>query len=67
MLGQTLQGQTERGLKAAGARKPTKKFYDTHEVFGLTFPRKIQASAWATKHGLAGRNLEEIRLHQLTW
>ena len=33
----------------------------------MTFPRKIQASAWATKHGLAGRNLEEIRLHELTW
>ena len=30
-------------------------------------PRKIQASACATKHGLAGRNLEEIRLHELTW
>ena len=33
----------------------------------MTFPRTIQASAWATKHGLAGRNLEEIRLHELTW
>ena len=33
----------------------------------MTFPRKIQSSAWATKHGLAGRNLEEIRLHELTW
>ena len=33
----------------------------------MTFPRKIQASACATKHGLAGRNLEEIRLHELAW
>ena len=46
---------------------PTRTFYDTQQVFGLTFPSKIQASAWATKHGLAGRNLEEIRLHELTW
>ena len=47
--------------------KPTREFYDTQEIFGPTFPRKIQASAWATKHGPAGRNLEEIRLHELTW
>ena len=35
--------------------------------WSMTSPRKIQASAWATTHGLAGRNLEEIRLHELTW
>ena len=33
----------------------------------LSLPRKIQASAWATKHGLAGRNLEEIRQHERAW
>ena len=62
-----LQGSAESNLGLPASFKPTREFYDTQEVFGLTFPRKIQASAWATKHGLAGRNLEEIRLHELTW
>ena len=61
------QGSAESNLGLPASFKPTRDFCDTQEVFGLTFPRKIQASAWATKHGLAGRNLEEIRLHELTW
>ena len=61
------QGSAESNLGLLASFKPTREFYDAQEVFGLTFPRKIQASAWATKHGLAGRNLEEIRLHELTW
>ena len=70
-----------RQLGLPASFKPTREFYDTQEVFGLTVPRKIQASAWATKRGLAagrtsawatkrglaGRNLEEIRLHELAW
>ena len=55
------QGSAESNLGLPASFKPTREFYDTQEVFGLTFPRKIQASAWATKHGLAGHNLEEIR------
>ena len=35
----------------------------TLRTFRLVISRKIRA----TKHGLAGRNLEEIRLHELTW
>ena len=46
--------------------RPTKEFYDTSEVFGMNFPRKVQPSAWATKRGLAGRNIEKIRLHELS-
>ena len=61
------RGSAESNLGLPASFKPTREFYDTQEVFGLTFPPKIQASAWATKHGLAGRNLEDIRLHELTW
>ena len=43
------------------------KPYDTQEIFGLSFPRKIQPSAWATKHRLAGRKLEDIKFHELSW
>ena len=60
-------GSAESNLGLPANFKPTREFYDTQEVFGLTFPRKIKAIAWANKHGLAGRNLEEIRLHELTW
>ena len=61
------QGSAKSNLGLPASFKPTRDFYDTQKVVGLTFPCKIQASAWATKHGLAGRNLEEIRLHELTW
>ena len=61
------QGCAESHLGLPASFQPTREFYDTQEVFALTFPRKIQASAWATEHGLAGRNLEEIRLHEPTW
>ena len=61
------EGSAKSNLRLPASFNPAKEFDETQEVFGLTIPRKIQASAWATKHGLAGRNLEEIRLHELTW
>ena len=67
MLKTVRKGSAESNLGLPASFKPTREFYDTQGVFGLTFPRTIQASAWATKHRLAGRNLEEIRLHKLTW
>ena len=67
MLKTVLKGLLQATLDFLQIFKPTREFYDTQEAFGLTFPRKIQARAWATKHGLVGRNLEEIRLHELTW
>ena len=33
----------------------TRDYLDTREVYGLKFPKKIQPSAWAIKHQLAGR------------
>ena len=60
------QGSAESNLGLPATFKPTREFYDTQEVFGMTFPRKIQASAWATKHGLTGRNLEESRIDSVT-
>ena len=55
-------------------RKPSKQHIEdssqesAESNLGLPASFKpIQASAWATKPGLAGRNLEEIRLHELTW
>ena len=47
--------------------KSAKEFYDSHEIFGVKFPRKIQPSKRATKHGLAGRNTEDMKLHELSW
>ena len=42
-------------------------FYDTNEVYGLQFPRQVQASSWAQKHQLAGRDITSIKLHELCW
>ena len=61
------QHSAESNLGLPASFKPTREIFNTQEVFGLRFPRKTQASAWATKHRLAGRNLEDIRLHELTW
>ena len=44
-----------------------RKFYDTNEVYGLQFPRLVQASSWAQKHQLAGRDITSIKLHELCW
>ena len=44
-----------------------RNFYDTNEVYGLQFPRLVQASSWAQKHQLAGRDITSIKLHELCW
>ena len=54
------QGSAQSSLGIPATFKSTREFYDTQDIFGMNFPGKIQPSAWATKHGLAGRNLEDI-------
>ena len=44
-----------------------RNFYDTNEVYGLQFPRQVQASSWAQKHQLAGRDITSLKLHELCW
>ena len=44
-----------------------RNFYDTNEVYGLQFPRLVQASSWAQKHQLAGRDITSTKLHELCW
>ena len=44
-----------------------RSFYDTNEVYGLQFPRQVQASSWAQKHQLAGRDITSLKLHELCW
>ena len=45
----------------------TKDYLDTREVYGLKFPKKVQPSAWAVKHQLAGREVTSIQLHEICW
>ena len=44
-----------------------RNFYNTNEAYGLQFPRLVQASSWAQKHQLAGRDITSIKLHELRW
>ena len=44
-----------------------RNFYDTNEVYGLQFPRQVQASSWAQQHQLAGRDITSLKLHELCW
>ena len=45
----------------------TRDYLDTREVYGLKFPKKVQPSAWAVKHQLAGREVTSIQLHEICW
>ena len=44
-----------------------RNFYGTNEVYGLQFPCQVQASSWAQKHQLAGRDIMSLTLHELCW
>ena len=61
------QGSAQSSLGLPASFKSTKKFYDTPKIFNMSFRRKIQPGAWAIKHGLACWNVEDIKLHELSW
>ena len=45
----------------------SKSHLDTLEVFGKTLLRKIAPTSWSFKHGLAGQNIEQVKLVDLLW
>ena len=40
---------------------------DSREVFGKKFFRKIQLTSWSQKFGLAGRPIEDVKLHEIAY
>ena len=62
------QGSASRfSVDVPGEFCQTRDFLDTREVYGLKFPKKIQPSAWAMKHQLAGREVTSIQLREICW
>ena len=47
--------------------KPTATHYDERETFGTQFPKRIQPTQWAVKHGLAGRYVKSVTVPELAW
>ena len=45
----------------------TKDSFDTREIYGLKFPKRIQPSSWAVQHQLAGLDVTSIQLHEICW
>ena len=46
---------------------PDEDHYDTNVVMGLNLPRLVQATKFTRDKGLAGRDIQDIRLAELTW
>ena len=45
----------------------TKSHLDSREIYGKTMLRKIAPTAWSSKYGLAGQNMEQVKLVDLIW
>ena len=47
--------------------RPDSKCLDSRELFGRKFCRQVQLTDWSQKHGLAGRELSDLKLHELAY
>ncbi|CAE7441927.1 unnamed protein product [Symbiodinium natans] len=61
------QGGHQQDLDFPRTFKQSKGYHDSNEVFGLKFPDRIFGSAWASQHGLAGRDIRTLGLHELAY
>ncbi|OLP83621.1 hypothetical protein AK812_SmicGene35592 [Symbiodinium microadriaticum] len=57
--------KTTHGLPANFVQ--TKSHLDSREIYGKTMLRKIAPTAWSSKYGLAGQNMEQVKLVDLIW
>lgn len=46
---------------------PDDTYYDTNSVLGSDMPRLIQATKWTRSKGLAGRDVQDVRLVEVLW
>eukprot|EP00439_Symbiodinium_sp_Y106_P021381 s4745_g2.t1 len=45
----------------------SKSHLDSREIYGKTLLRKIAATSWSSKYGLAGQSMEQVKLVDLLW
>ena len=55
--------KTRQGLPTTFVQ--TKSHLDSREIYGKTMLRKIAPTAWSSKYGLAGQNMEQVKLVDL--
>ena len=58
--------QVERPALPA-AFSTSESCYDSKELHGLTFNEKVEASHWSRKRALAGRDVFDVRAHELMY
>ena len=61
------QGKKKQELDLPADIKPDSQCLDSRELFGRKFFRQIQLTNWSQKHGLAGRDVSDLKLFELAY
>ena len=57
--------QKSEEMKLPDTFEPTHDFYDKKELWKMPLPKCIEKTEWTTKQGLAGKDIANIKLHQI--
>ena len=61
------QGKKKQELHLPADFCSDSKCLDNRELFGRKFYRQVQLTNWSQKHGLAGREISDLKLHELAY
>ena len=59
------QTNRKQELQLPADFRPDGQCLDSRELFGRKFFKQVQLTNWSQKHGLAGREISELKLHEL--
>ena len=59
------QTNRKQELQLPADFRPDGQCLDSRELFGRKFFKQVQLTNWSQKHGLAGREISEPKLHEL--
>ena len=61
------QGKRKQELLLPDEFRPNKDCLDSREIYGRKFYKQVQLTNWSQKHGLAGREISDLKLHELAY
>ena len=61
------QGKRKQKLNLPADFRPDGQCLNSRELFGRKFFKKVQRTNWSPKHGLAGREISDLKLHELAY
>ena len=61
------QGKRKQELHLPADFRPDGQCLDSRELFGRKFFKQVQLTNWSPKHGLAGREISDLKLHELAF